>query len=143
MRYNTVPCRTVVVASCNKVLLKTVHTSAADKDTYIYMTKIRFLIRIVLWLITRAHSLVIFLDTCLRSRGPWMVPLVDYIGLRPPGSKERYSGLNPSPLGTRPSANFANRLFDNLGTSKYLQGIYRYTFVGTYRYLHVPFRRYM
>ena len=53
-----------------------------------------------------------------------MVPLVYYIGLRPPGSRERYSGLNPSPLGTRPRANFANGLLDNVGTSKYLQGTY-------------------
>ena len=54
-----------------------------------------------------------------------MVPLVYYIGLRPPGSKEKYSGLNPSPLMTRPMANFANGLFDNVGISKYLHGTYR------------------
>ena len=85
-----------------------------------------------------------FLVTGKRSRGPWMVPSAYYdIGLRPPGSKERYSGLYPSPLGTRPRANFANRPFDNVGTSKYLQVTYRYTFVGTYRYLHVPIRRYL
>ena len=68
-----------------------------------------------------------------------MVPIACYFGLRPPGSKDRYSGLNRSPLGTRSGANFANTLFDNVGTSKYLQGTYRFTFVGTYRYLHVSF----
>jgi hypothetical protein len=54
-----------------------------------------------------------------------MVALADYIGIRPPGSKVRHSGLNPSPLGTRPRANFANGIFDNVGTSKYLVGTYR------------------
>ena len=54
-----------------------------------------------------------------------MVPLGYYNGLRPPVSKERQSGLNPSPLGTRPRANFANGLFDYVGTSKYLQGTYK------------------
>ena len=54
-----------------------------------------------------------------------MVPLAYYIGERSPGSKERHGGLDPSPLGTRPRANFANGLFNNVGTSKYLQGTYR------------------
>ena len=60
-----------------------------------------------------------------RSRGPWMAPLAYYIGLRPSGSKERHGGLNPSPLGTRPRENFANGLFDNVGTFKNLQDTYR------------------
>ena len=54
-----------------------------------------------------------------------MIPIDYYIGLRPPDSNVRYSGLNPSPLGTRTRANFVNGLFDNVGTSKYLQGTYR------------------
>ena len=34
--YATVPYRTIIVALCNKVLLKTVYTFAAYKDTSIY-----------------------------------------------------------------------------------------------------------
>jgi len=38
----------------------------------------------------------------------WFPLLTTNLKKRPPGTMERHKGLNPSPLGTRSGANFAN-----------------------------------
>ncbi len=53
---------------------------------------------------TMVLNMAMHAGTC--SRGPWMVSCSLQTGERPPGSKIRHKGLNPSPLGTRSGANF-------------------------------------
>ena len=97
---------TIHVAACNKLLPKTVLTFAAYQDTYIYVKLHLGDIRIVLRLITGVRCQII---TCCKYMLPGPMdgsPCSLQTDKRPPGSKERHRGLNPSPLGTRSGANF-------------------------------------
>jgi hypothetical protein len=102
-------CRTVphnaLLATCNQVLPKTGITYATLKDTLISVKLARVNMScspgdhrgtmIINWILLQVHA-----------PGPhgWFHSL--QIDKRPPGSKIRYRGLNPSTLGTRSGANF-------------------------------------
>ena len=94
----------------NQLLAETIFESAAYQDTYIYIyiyVKLRLINkRIVLRLITEVQCQIIDYFRYVLPGPLDGSPYSLQANKRPPGSKKRHRGLNTSPLGTRPGANF-------------------------------------
>ena len=100
---------TIIVASCNKVLLKTGCTCATYKDTNIY-DKIPMLHNNCSPADHRGTNVTnrYLVHVCTPGARGWKERFYKSDEMPPGSNWERNRGLNPSPLETQPGANFAN-----------------------------------